>query len=362
MSSDGGRSFPEAVAFWRAVLDRARTIPGVTSVAVTSRPPVHGARTQSFAIKGSLPEMQNGRVAPDQLPRAGDILVSNEYFDTMRIPILRGRAFTSADTGSSQPVAIVSQSLARRYFGDENPIGRHISLLEKSPMTCCSAAAPVDGVWREIVGVVGDVRQANMDEEPALTIYRPYEQIVEHDMYLLLRARSAPDASRIVGELRSLMVGVHPGSEWWDVRSMAQAISDSESIRLRRFVLILLGSFAAIALMLAAVGIYGVASSAVVERTKEIGVRIALGASRPVVFRQILGDMMTLALGGVVVGAVGTLTLTRLIRTMLFGVSPVDTATYVGVAALFGAVVLLATFVPARRAMQIDPIVALRTE
>jgi putative ABC transport system permease protein len=229
-------------------------------------------------------------------------------------------------------------------------------------MTCCTAPGPVEGVWREIIGVVGDVRQVNLDEDPAATVYRPYEQIVEHDMYLVLRARSDRDAGRIATELRSQMSGVDSNKAWWDVLPMWQVIRGSESIRLRRFVLILLGSFAAIALVLAAVGIYGVASTAVVVLTKEMGVRFALGATRRVVFRQMLGEMMVLAAGGVVLGSAGALALTRLIRTMLFGVSATDAATYVGVAILLGGVVLLATYVPARRAMQIDPIVALRHE
>ena len=143
---------------------------------------------------------------------------------------------------------------------------------------------------------------------------------------------------------------------------MAQVIHDSESIRLRRFVLILLGCFAAIAVLLAGVGIFGVASSAVAERTKEIGVRIALGATRPVILRQLVGEMMALAAVGVALGSAGMLVLTRLIRSMLFGVGAADMTTYVGVAALLGAVVLFAACVPARRAMRIDPIVALRSE
>lgn len=355
-SSDGGRSFPEAMVFWRAALERARAIPGVTAVALTSRPPVHPARRKPFIVEGQPTGPTN------EAPSAGDILVSSDYFRTLRIPLLKGRHFTSEDNERSRPVAIISESVARRHFGDRDPIGLRVSLVERSPMTCCVTPGPVEGVWREVVGVVGDVRQTNLDEAPALTIYRPYAQIVEHDMYLALRARSASDTSRIVSELRSQMTTVDPSREWWDVRPMWQIIRGSESIRLRRFVLILLGSFAGIALVLAAVGIYSVASSAVVERTKDIGVRIALGATRAVVFRQMLTEMMVLATGGVALGSAGALAVTRLIRTMLFGVTATDGVTYVGVAVLLGGVVLLATYIPARRAMRIDPIVALRHE
>ncbi len=354
--SEGGRSFPDAVQFWRAVLARARAIPGVTSVAVTSRPPLHGARRQFFAIEGRpVP-------TPDDAPQAGDILISADYFQTMGIPVLKGRAFTEADHERSRPVVIISDSVARRYFRDQDPLGRQIRILERSPMTCCSAPAPVEGVWREIVGIAGDVRQANLDEEPAATVYRPYTQIVEHDMFLLLRAASAAQAARIAVDLRSRLSAADPFREWWDVRAMSQVIHDSDSIRLRRFVLILLGGFAGLALILAAVGMYGVASGAVAERTKEIGVRIALGATRSLILRQLLGEMLVLTAAGVALGSAGTLALTRLIRAMLFGVGAADPATYSGVAIVLGGVVVLATYLPARRAVRIDPIAALRDE
>jgi len=352
--SDGGRSFPEAMTFWRAAVERARAIPGVASVALTSRPPVHGARRQRFAIDARSP------VPPDEPPEAGDILISADYFRTLRIPLLKGRAFTEADSETSPPVAVISESLARRYFGKTDPIGRRISVLEQAPMTCCVTPRPVEGVWREVVGVVGDVRQRNVDEAPAVTIYRPYAQIVEHDMYLVLRASTTADAGRIVGALRSQLITVDTRRDWWNIRAMWEVIRESESIRLRRFVLILLGSFAAMAMVLAAVGIYGVASSIVVERTKEIGIRMALGATRTVVLRQMLREMLTLAAGGLIVGSAVALGLARLIRTMLFGVTATDGVTYFAVSVLLCGIVVLATCLPARRAMRIDPMVALR--
>jgi putative ABC transport system permease protein len=353
-ASDGGRSFRDAMLFWRAALARARAIPGVTSAALTSRPPMYGARRQHFVIEG------RAEVSPEDAPQAGDILVSDDYFRTLRIPLLKGRRFTSEDDERARPVAIISQSLARRYFRDEDPIGRHIRLLERSPMSCCVAPVAVDGIWREVIGVVGDIRQASLEEEPAQTIYRPYAQIVEHDMFLVLRAHSAADASRIATGLRAELTAVDPNRMWLDGRAMWQVIGDS--MRLRRFVLILLGSFAEIALVLAAIGIYGVASSAVAERTKEIAIRIALGATRPIVFREALREMMTLASVGVALGVAGALALTRLIQTMLFGITATDGVTYFGVALLLAGVVLLATYIPARRATQIDPMATLRNE
>ena len=350
--SDGGRSFPEAVDFWRGAVETARAIPGVAQAALTSRPPMHGARRQRFQIEGRPPSPQDEAVA--------DVLVSADYFATMGIPLLRGRAFSETDDGGARPVLIVSQAFARRYFPDQDPVGRHVSLNERSPMSCCAAAGPVEGVLREIVGVVGDVRQANLDEDPALTLYRPYTQIVEHDMYLMTRARSAPDVPRVAAELRSRLAA--SSHEWSDVRAMRDVIRESESIRLRRFALILLGSFAGAALLLAAVGTYGVTAGSVAERTKELGVRMALGATHQQVFRQILGETVTLALLGVGVGSLAALASTRLIAAMLFGVTPTDAGTYACVSLLLVVVVVLAGYFPALRATRVDPITALRHE
>jgi putative ABC transport system permease protein len=354
-ASDGGRSFREAMVFWRGSLERARALPGVSSAALTSRPPANGVRGKLFDIDGR-PH------TPDGAPYGDDVLVSEDYFETMRIPLLKGRAFTPGDNESGAPVVIISESLARRYFGGEDPIGRSIRMRETLPMTCCATPGPVDGIWRRIVGVVGDVRQVNIDGAPSATVYRPYGQIVEHDMFLVLRAASQADASRLTRELRAHLIAVDRARDWIDARPMWQMIRDSGSIRLRRFVLTLLGTFAALAVLLAAVGIFGVASSAVTERTREIGVRIALGATRLDVFRQIVGEMSALAAVGGIVGIAAALGLTRTIQAMLFGVSPADVVTYVGVALIVAGAVLAASWIPARRATRIDPLVALRHE
>jgi putative ABC transport system permease protein len=355
-ASDGGRSFREAMLFWRAALDRVRMLHGVSSAALTSRPPANDVRSKGVVIEGHAP------VAEEDAPLADDVLVSDAYFETMRIPLVRGRTFTLADDASSAPVVIISESVARRHFGGADPIGRSIRLLEKLPMTCCATPGPVEGVWRRIVGVVRDIRQANLDDGPSATIYRPYGQIVEHDMFLVLRASSSADAGRLTRDLRTQLLAVDPAHDWMTPRPMWQMIRDSESIRLRRFVLTLLGTFAALALILAAVGIFGVASSVVAERTREIGLRMALGATRTAVFRQIVGEMAALAVAGTAAGLIAAAALTRAIRAMLFGVSPADAATYVAVAMVLGVVVLIASWIPARKATRIDPLVALRLE
>jgi putative ABC transport system permease protein len=354
--SDGGRSFPEAFAFWRAVLDRVRLDPGVLAAAVSSRPPVHGARRLTIAVEGQA----SSSAGHD--PQVGDILVSEEYFPTMGIPLVKGRAFSAHDTSGSPPAVIVSESFARKFFSDGNVIGKRVKLFEQLPMTCCTAAAPIVNVWREIVGIAADVRQANLDDSLAMTVYRPYSQILEHDMYLMVRARSAPDSARLETRLRSELLAIDPSKAWADVRPMRDVISQSESIRLRRFVLTVLGIFAILAVVLAAVGTYGVMAHAVADRTREIGIRVALGATRPQIINHVLADTAALTVAGLVVGWVGAWALTRLMTSMLFGITATDAVTYFGVSGLLAAVALLASYVPSRRATQVDPLLALRQE
>jgi putative ABC transport system permease protein len=352
--TDTGRDFSSSVRFWQASLDRVRAMPGVQAVAVSSRPPVHGGRLQKFAIEGRT----DGD--PAGWPSGGDILISAHYFETMKIPMLKGRAFTDRDTASAPPVAIVSDTLARRYFPKEDPIGRRIRLNERGQLSCCMAAGSVDYVWREIVGVAADIRQGNVDDEPAATIYRPFTQIVEHDMYLMVRARSAADAPRIVKVLPDYLRSVDSAREWWDVQLSTQVISESGSIRSRRFMLILLGTFAALGVLLAAIGIYGVMAYFVVERRREIAVRMALGAARPAVLKHILSEATRLVVTGLALGGIAAYFLTRAIASILFGVTSTDVTTYVTVSCLLTAVALFASYLPARRASRIDPMVALR--
>jgi putative ABC transport system permease protein len=351
--SDGGRTFAPAVAFWREAIAQAQSIPGIEIAAVSSRPPVHDARDLPFRVEG----MPDGSASREF---AGDILVSAGYFQTLGIPLLEGRSFTDADNGSATPVAIVSQSLAQRYFKGGTAVGRSIEVVHvDASVRCCSSAGPLRGVQSMIVGVAADVRQANLDAAPAMTIYRPYTQIVEHDMFLLLRARTAADASQIAPDLRErLRAGL--GKDWWDARLLRQVIADSESVRLRRFVLILLGIFAALALVLAAVGLYGVMAFSVAERRREIGIRVALGATSQRVLRQVLGDALRLAGIALVVGVLAAQLVNRLIASMLFGVDRTDALTYGMVWILLAAAALLASYFPARRAARVDPIAALK--
>jgi putative ABC transport system permease protein len=352
--SDAGREFAPALAKWRAALERVRGIPGVESAALSSRPAMHGARLQSFSISG------RPALDPSLEPRAGDILISPEYFRTMGIPLVNGRAFTELDTHTSAPVVIISETLARQQFPGEDPLGRRIRINERSPMTCCVTAAPVDGVWREIVGVAGDIRQANLDEAPAATIYRPYGQIFEHDVFLMIRTRTDRDTAAVAAALPTVLRSADPSMYWWPVRSMRQTIAETGSVRTRRFVVQILAGFAVLALVLAAGGLYGVMTYLVIERRREIAVRMTLGATPPIVLKQVLGEACRLLLVGLVAGAIVTRWLTRWIASLLFGVTATDVATHLVVFAVLGTVALLASYLPATRAAGIDPMVALR--
>ncbi len=353
-SAEGGRSFSSAVAFWTRALEHARAAAGVEAAAVTSRPPIHGARDQRFAVWGR----REATAQPE--PRAGDILVSADYFRTMGIRIVKGRAFTDRDDAAAPPVVIVSRRLASRYFRGMDPIGQRVSIAETDPMTCCSAAGGVAGVWREIVGVAEDVRQANLDESPAATLYRPYSQIVEHDMYLMARVSAAGDVGRAAADLQSRLQAAAPGTEWPTVVTLQRVIDESGSIRLRRFMLVLFGTFAALALTLAGVGLYAVMSYSVAERRREIGIRVALGATRGMVLGHVLAEAIRLAVIALLLGAIAAPLLSRLIGSMLYGVRSTDALTYLGVWALLAAVTVIASYVPARRATRVDPILALR--
>ena len=352
--SDAGREFAPALMKWRAALERARGIPGVESAALSSRPPIHGARLQSFSV--------SGRPAVDHTlePRAGDILISPDYFRTLGIVLRRGRAFTELDGQAATPVVIISETLARQQFPGEDPIGQRIRINERSPLSCCVVAAPVDGVWRDIIGVAGDIRQANLDEAPAATIYRPYSQIFEHDMFLLVRARTDRDTAPVAAALPTELRSVDPSMFWSPVQSMHQSIAESGSVRTRRFVVQILSGFSVLALALAAVGLYGVMAYLVIERRREIAVRMALGATPSVLFKQILGEAGHLLLVGLVAGTVAARWLTKWIGSLLFGVTTSDLATHLVVFLVLGTVGLLASYLPARRAAGVDPMVALR--
>jgi putative ABC transport system permease protein len=334
---------PQVVNFFRQAAQQIAALPGVRSVSVGNYLPFYtglGART-AFWIEGQ-PAPQPGH------EYSTDVRVVDEnYFRTLGIPVLQGRSFTPQEAVKDYHTIIISKALADRYFPGENPIGKRIAveMMEKPPMN-------------EIVGVVGDVRYDKLDKETYPMVYWTQPQLPYNDMTFVVRTEGDPAA--LGDSLRRAVQSVDPQQPVSDVRTMEGWIG--ESVSRARFGAALLAVFACLALALAAVGIYGVMAYTVAQRQHEIGIRMALGARAGDVLRMIVRQGMALALAGVGIGLVGGLALTRVISSLLFGVSATDPVTFAGVALLLTAVALLACLVPARRATKVDPMVALRYE
>jgi putative ABC transport system permease protein len=345
---------PRRAAFQRSVIEQALSLPGIKSAGLTTAMPLGGAGTMWFSVEGHAP------IPEGQEATAKYISVSPDFFSTMSTPILKGRSFTNHDVESARPVAIINETMARHHFPNEDPLGQRVRM-EDSPK-----------VWREIVGVVADMRQRNLDEESAPIIYRPSYQMLDSDLGLVVRTHSSSDIPRIAASLRAHLRAVDKDLAWDRVVSMQQIIYESESLSLRRPIVVILGTFGVMALILTAVGVYGVIAYSVTERTREIGVRMALGASQSHVLRKVLGETILLTIFGELTGTCAALALTRLFRTdpigwyssgtLLFGVTRTDPVTYGAVALLLATIAVLASCVPARRAARVDPMMALRYE
>jgi putative ABC transport system permease protein len=330
-------------AFFRQVIERIEALPGVDSVGAVSALPLSGAEEAStFMVEGSAP------AEPDNLPMADRRRASANYFAAMGISLSKGRAFTDQDNQAAVPVAIISESFARRFFADIDPIGKRIK----------NGGATSTRPWLSIVGVVKDVRHLALEAEPRPQVYLPYLQNTWTTMSIVMR--SAIDAESLANAARSAVWEVDKEQPVTEVKSMEQYFS--ASIAQRRFNMILLAVFAGVALVLAAVGLYGVMSYSAVQRTQEIGIRMALGANQTDVMKLVVKQGMLLALAGVATGLGAALALTRLMASLLYGVSATDPATFVLISLILTAVALLACLVPARRATKVDPCVALRHE
>ena len=327
--------------FDRRLRRELASIPGVKSVAATSTLPLADGWGRSFTAEGA-PELDLKHA-----PEINHAVVTPDYFRTMGIPILEGRDFTDADS-KSHMVTIVDQTLARRYWPDQSAIGHRVRYgppEDKEP-------------WHTIVGVVGDIRGERLQSRGEPNVYIPNGEHPRGGMTVVLR--TSGDPSNYVSSLRGKVAAVQPEAPVSAARSMEDVIGID--IWLPRFFTILFAVFAGIALALASVGLYGVMSYMVAQRTHELGVRIALGASGLEVQRMVIRQGMRLALTGVVLGAIAALALTRLMANQLFGVSPNDALTFGGVSAVLIVVALLASYLPARRATRVDPLIALRCE
>ncbi|HYN10085.1 MAG TPA: ABC transporter permease [Vicinamibacterales bacterium] len=327
------------VEFFREVRERAAGIPGVRGVGLASRLPLSGAdHSNGFRLEGETSD-------PEREHSAQDRSVSPGFFRALGIPVLRGREFTDADSATSQPVIVVNATFARQYLPSD-AIGQRV------------IRSRAGGVARELVGIVGDTRQFGLDAPAISEFYLPHAQ--DPWPFLSVAVRTAGDPTTILPQLRSIVASMDPELPLRRVQTMEQMTSD-EGTR-RRMITVVLGVFAGVAYLLAAVGLYGVVASAVAARTSEIGIRVALGAPRRHVIGLVIGRGVALAAVGVACGLAAAMPLTRWLRDLLFGVTESDPVTLIGVGLLVPAIALLAAIVPTRRALAIDPVRAIRAE
>lgn len=328
--------------FYREIIERVRGIPGVQSAGAVLSLPVNSG------INGSLSFSIEGRpVEPGYEPVSGFQLVSSDYFKTMGIPVLHGRTITDADNEDAPLVALVNQALADEHWPGENPLGNRIAWgnIEDDEVELAT-----------IVGIVGNTRHSGLDEETRTEIYRPYSQAPMPFMTLVVK--SAMEESSIVSALRSVVAEVDPGQPVIEAMTMDQVLAGS--LGQRRFNMLLLGLFAGAALLMAAVGLYGVLSYSVTQRSREIGISMALGASTGHIVGKIVREGFRLIIIGLVIGTLGAVALTRLITSLIYGVSVTDPVTFILGILLMTAVALTACYLPALRASRLDPVSVLR--
>ncbi len=331
----------DRVSFVKSTLDHINALPGITLGSAISRLPLNpGNSSRSVEIEGRTPP-PSGDIAVDYL------VVTPDYFQTLGVPLLSGRAFTDRDDASAMPVAIVSDATARYYWPGQDPIGKHVR-----------GACGDDKTWCQVVGVVGDIKQHHLEQASKLALYVPYSQDPWAFFALVVRTKLEPAsaASAVQRAIRS----VDPDEPVYNVRSMREV--EAASLSPQRLQIALIGLFAALALILACMGIYGVMAYSVAQRTSEMGVRMALGAQASNVLRLVLGEGLRLAVFGAAIGLAGSFFAARLLSGMLFGVTPGDPLTFLGVAVVLVVVALAACYLPAWRATRVDPLVALRYE
>lgn len=333
----------QMVSFFRRAIERIRVLPGVSSVGIVNYLPLYGglgAQT-SFSIEGRPPRPQGDELSTHVRVSDGG------YFQTMGIPLLRGRNFTELETSEARHVILISEAMARRHFPGEDPIGKRI--------TVEMADNPVP---TEIIGVVGDVKYDSLLDQPAPTVHFPHPELTYPLMTLVIR--TGGDASAIAPAVQRELRAIDPDQPASDVRTMNQVMADT--VARARFNTILLALFAGMATLLAAVGIFGVMNYSLTLRTREIGLRMALGAQPRAVLMLMLKQGLRLSLIGTAIGLVGAFALTRLLSSLLFGVGAADPATFVLMPLLLIVVSVIACYLPAHRATRIDPLIALRSE
>ena len=328
----------KTAAFWSQLHDRIAALPGVEAVGMNTELPLSGQPNDTpFSVEGRPP------VQPNQQFGADFRRVNQDYLRSLRIPLKRGRDFTAQEVRQGARVVLISETLADGVFPGEDPLGQRLLLGLKETIPF------------EIIGIVGDIRHRTLEAAPFATMYLP-----ALEGWSNLTIRAAGDPLRLATAVRKEVQAIDPDQPIAAVRSMEQVVA--ESVGAPRYRTLLLGLFAFVALLLAAIGIYGVTSYAVAQRTHEIGIRMALGAQTRAVHRLVIGQGITLALVGVSAGLIGAFALTRLLAGLLFGVTATDPMTFTGVAVILTVIALIACWIPARRAARVDPMVALRHE
>jgi putative ABC transport system permease protein len=329
--------------FYEECLERAGAVPGVRSVALAMSVPIRGASWDRvfYAFDKPVPSRAD-------LPQSDYIPVSRNYFETMGMRLLRGRSITDADTAESAPVVVINETLAQRIWPGEDPIGKRLK----------PGYPESDEPWREVIGLVNDVKFNGVERETSMQTYLPYPQEPRTGVGLVVRTHG--DAWAVAASVEQAIHAIDNDLTVYAIWTMDQLLG--ESLSQRRLTLVLLASFAVLALLMAAVGVYGVISYAVRQRTHEFGIRMALGAQARDVLRLVLSKGLKLALLGIVLGTGASLVLTRLMESLLFGVKATDLPTFAAIAVLLFGVALLACWIPARRATKVDPMVALRHE
>jgi putative ABC transport system permease protein len=335
---------PQLLAFYDRLIQQVETVPEVQAAAAVDVLPLGGSNSSStFTIEGQPP------APPGERPNANRRVITSDYFRAMGISVLEGRVFTPSDTEQATPVAIVNETMARRFWPGQDVLGKRFKV---------GAPDRNNNPWLEIVGVVADIKHESLDEETRQEMYLPITQSPVRGMVVV--ARTSTDPLDLASVLRNQVLAVDPDQPVGSVASMEQL--RSRSLAPRRFSMLLLAIFAGVAVVLAAVGIYGVISYSVAQRTHEIGIRMALGAQTGDVLKQVVGKGMGLVLTGVAIGIGAAVGLTHLISKLLYEVSPTDAATYVVISLALAGVALGACFVPAFRAARVDPLVALKYE
>ena len=331
--------------FYSQVIERLRTLPGINSVGMVMNLPLSGASmNRGFRVEGRPEPKSDENVAMDYQ------VVNSAYFATLEIPIVRGRGLTEEDNETAPRVIVINEAMARRYWPNEDPVGKRMAIGESSR----------DTSWRTIVGIAGSVRHASLTEDPVPCAFIDYRQDVESWSRMAFVMKTKTDPASLTSAVRSSLVGIDPQQPVYAIEPLEKLVEGS--VAPRRFVMSLIGSLAFVALVLALVGIYSVISFSVNERTREIGIRMALGAKRGDVLRMVLGQGMRVSAIGIVAGLGIAFAVTRLLRTLLFEVSTTDPKTFGLVVALLTLVALLACYLPARRATKVNPLVALRSE